>query len=294
MLEKFLIGHAEDEEKGTGVSVILAPDGAVGGVSVRGNAPGTRETDLLRSDSLVEKINAVVLSGGSAFGLEASCGVMKYLRENNIGYDTGSQIVPIVCGAVLYDLDYKEFAYPDINMGYEAALSATAKNNNMGCIGAGCGATVGKIFGINCASKSGTGIAYSKLEDIEIGALVAVNAFGDIYNKDNMIIAGAQGPNGFINTCNMITSGMKIDTTLKNTTIGCIFTNAELTKPQANKLADQVHNAYAKIIRPVHTMVDGDTIFSMASGEVKGEFIQIAEMAVQTMERAILNAIEKI
>lgn len=292
MLEKFLIGHNSDKDRGTGVSVIIAPEGAVGGVSVRGNAPGTRETDLLRSDALVEKINAVVLSGGSAFGLEACSGVMKYLHEKGIGYDTGTQIVPIVCGAVLYDLDYVEFAYPDNAMGYDAALNAKAYNYEMGCIGAGTGATVGKIMGSITSDKSGLGVAGARLDNLEVMAIVAVNAFGDVYNyKTNQIMAGAKGDDEFLNTCDMIMSGVEIDNRLKNTTIGCIITNAKLTKPQANKLADQVHDAYALCIRPVHTMVDGDVVFAMASGEVQAEFIQLAEMSLQVMAEAIINAV---
>lgn len=293
MLDKFKIGHRSDEEKGTGVTVILAEEGAIGGVSVRGSAPGTRETDLLRSEALVEKINAVVLTGGSAFGLDSCSGVMKYLHEQGKGYDTGTQIVPIVCGAVLYDLDYKEFAYPDNAMGYDAAKNAYINNYEQGSIGAGCGATVGKIMGSISAMKSGLGVAFATLGDVEIGAIVAVNAFGDVYDyKTNSIIAGAQGEDGFINTSEAIKAGLEFDKRLKNTTIGCIITNAKLTKAKANKLADQVHNAYALTIRPVHTMVDGDTVFVMASGEQEAEFIQLAEAAIEVMAEAVLNAVK--
>lgn len=293
MLDKFLIGHYTDELKGTGMSVIISTDGATGGVSVRGSAPGTRETELLRSEALVQKINAVALCGGSAFGLESTCGVMKYLHEQGIGYDTGTQIVPIVCGAVLYDLDYKEFGHPDINAGYEAAKTASPNNYAMGNIGAGCGATVGKIMGAITASKSGLGVATLKHNDLEIMAIVAVNAFGDVYDyKTNEIIKGAQSEGEFLNTCELISEGAEVDTTLKNTTIGCIVTNAKITKAQANKLSDQVHNAYALAIRPVHTMVDGDTVFTMASGDVDCEFMQLAELAIKTMGEAIVNAVK--
>jgi L-aminopeptidase/D-esterase-like protein len=296
MLDKFRIGHYGDKTLGTGVTVIIASEGAIGGVSVRGNAPGTRETDLLRSDALVEKINSVVLTGGSAYGLEASCGVMKYLREKGIGYSTGSQIVPIVCSAVLYDLDYKQFAYPDIEMGYKAAEKAKKDNFVSGDIGAGTGATVGKIMGPITAEKSGLGVAVTKLEELEVAAIVAVNAFGDVYDYEtNKIIAGAQGgENTFINTSEAILTGATVEDAIKNTTIGCIITNAKITKPQANKLADQAHDAYSLSIRPVHTMVDGDTIFTMASGEVEvNQFIQLGEIAVVTMARAIRNAVKK-
>jgi len=293
MSDKFLIGH-KNNDKGTGVTVIIAPEGAVGGVSVRGNAPGTRETDLLRSDAMVEKINAVVLSGGSAYGLEASSGVMRYLREKGIGYNTGTEIVPIVCGAVLYDLDYKGFSYPDSEMGYQAAKAAKADNYEHGDIGAGSGATVGKIMGMAGASKGGLGVARAHYDDVEITAIVAVNAFGDVYDyRKNEIIAGAKTEGGFINTSDMILSGLEFDQSLKNTTIGCILTNAKLNKPQANKLADQVHDAYALTIRPVHTMMDGDTVFAMSSGEVDVNFIQLAEAAVRVMSEAIMNAVRK-
>lgn len=293
MLEKFLIGHVSDQEKGTGVSVILAPEGAVGGVSVRGSAPGTRETDLLKADALVDKINAVVLAGGSAFGLEASCGVMQYLHEKNLGYNTGTQTVPIVCSAVIYDLDYKGFAYPDMKMGYAAAKAAKANNVLMGNVGAGTGATVGKIMGLRAADKGGLGVARAKLGTIEIMAIVAVNAFGDIY-EDNQIIAGVKTDEGqFLNTCNLLLSDIEIDKKMKNTTIGCILTNAILTKAQANKLADQAHNAFAMTIRPVHTMLDGDTIFVMASGEEEAEFVQLAEAAVSVMAKAVTNAVKR-
>lgn len=294
MLNKFKIGHASDQEKGTGVTVIIAEEGAVGGVSIRGNAPGTRETDLLKSDALVQKINAVVLTGGSAFGLESTCGVMKYLSEKGIGYNTGAYVVPIVCGAVLYDLEYKEFGYPDIAMGYQAAEAAIEDNYNMGDIGAGTGATVGKIMGTMLSEKSGLGVATAKYDDVEIMAVVAVNAFGDVYDyKSNTIIRGAKSEDGYLNTCSLITSGIEIDKRLKNTTIGCILTNAKISKAQANKLADQVHNAYALCIRPVHTMVDGDTIFTMSSGDVDTEFIQLAEASIQVMSQAIINAVTK-
>lgn len=294
MLDSFKIGHMSNESKSTGVTVILAPEGATGGVSVRGNAPGTRETDLLRSDALVDKVNAVTLSGGSAFGLEACCGIMKYLKEQGKGYRSGSKIVPIVCGAVLYDLDYIDDQYPTMEMGYQACKVAKSNNFQYGQIGAGTGATVGKIMGMESAEKSGLGVATANFQDTEIMAIVAVNAFGDVYDDEtNQVIAGAKLGGKHVNTANMLINDVKFDKSMKNTTIGCIITNAKLTKAQANKLSDQCHNAYALCIRPVHTMLDGDTIFTMASGECDVEFIQFAEIAIQTMAKAIKKAVKK-
>ncbi|MDR2090203.1 MAG: P1 family peptidase [Clostridiales bacterium] len=248
MTDKFLVGHAQDVEKGTGVTVILAKDGAVGGVSVRGAAPGTRETDLLKSENSVEKINAVVLSGGSAFGLESCSGVMEYLREIGCGFKAGKYRVPIVCGAVLYDLEYKEFAYPDKKMGYMAAKNAAAlrngegfgegadcrpvncnivagtggfgdvdsgfgkgkgaDNNPINCnIGAGTGATIGKILGAVSAVKSGIGIHTVRMGAVEITAIAAVNAVGDVYGKNGEIIAGATVGGKFADTVKILTEG---------------------------------------------------------------------------------------
>ncbi|MDR1905366.1 MAG: P1 family peptidase [Clostridiales bacterium] len=295
MTDKFLIGHADDAEKGTGVTVLLALEGATGGVSVRGAAPGTRETDLLRCGNTVEKINAVVLAGGSAFGLESCCGVMDYLRERGVGYDAGGFKVPIVCGAVLYDLEYKAFAYPDKKMGYLAASTALAESFQCGNVGAGTGATIGKILGMTSAAKGGLGVYSVKIGEIEVTAVIAVNAMGDVYGKDGKIIAGAKAGGEFVDTMKLLTGGaFSADVENlrgKNTTIGCILTNAKLNKEQANKLADIAHDGYAEAIRPVHTMFDGDTIFAMASGEKKGEFLQICAAAVEATAAAVRIAV---
>lgn len=293
-MDKFKIGHAEDLENGTGVTVILCEEGATAGGSVRGNAPGTREIALLKADALVEKVHAVVLTGGSAFGLESSCGVMDYLREKKIGYFTGKFYVPIVTSAVLYDLEYKNFAFPDKSMGYQACVNAKCDNLKYGAnVGAGTGACCGKIMGIENCQKSGLGVATSKLGDLELTAVVGLNAFGDIYDVEtNEIIRGANINGQFINTCDTICKGLEFNSEYKNTTIGCVFTNAKLTKAQANKLADQTHDAFAMSIKPVHTMVDGDTIFALASGEVECQFMQLGEIAVKTMTKAIQNAVK--
>lgn len=292
MLDKFLIGHCHDTDKGTGVTVILSLDGATGGVSVRGSAPATRETDLLRCGNLVEKANAIVLSGGSAFGLEASCGVMEFLHERGCGHSTGTNRVPIVCGASLYDLDYKCFAYPDKSMGYNACVAAKSDNFCSGSIGAGCGATIGKIQGNISAVKSGLGIAVCKAGDLEVAAIVAVNAVGDVYDyATGENIAGATISGNRINTMDLVMSGVTFDPQYKNTTIGAIITNAKLSKEQANKIADMAHDGYAMAIRPVHTMADGDTVFTLASGEIESDFMRLSCLVPALMAQAIKKAV---
>lgn len=288
MTTKFLIGHAENKEKSTGVTVILAPEGAVGGVSVRGAAPGTRETDLLRPMNSVQEANAVVLSGGSAFGLEASCGVMDYLREKNIGYQAGKHRVPIVAGAVLFDLDYKQFAFPDKALGYQACQAAVSDNHQQGNIGAGTGATIGKILGPDFASKGGLGISTIALDNgVEATAVIAVNAFGDIYNEKNEWVAGVRHPEQKT-AKELLLEGKQQDMSGQNTTIGCILTNAILTKEQANKLADIGHDGFALAISPVHTEFDGDTLFALASGEKNCNFLSLSTACVEAVRKAIL------
>lgn len=293
MIEKFLIGHAENEGKDTGVTVILAPEGAVGGVSVRGAAPGTRETDLLRPMNSVQHANAVVLSGGSAFGLEASCGVMDYLREKNIGYQAGKHRVPIVAGAVLFDLDYGKFDFPDKQLGYQACEAATCDNSQQGNVGAGVGATIGKVMGPDFASKGGLGISTIQIDNgVEITAIIAVNAFGDIYNEKNQWIAGVRHPEGK-NAKELLLEGTHHDMSGQNTTIGCILTNALLTKEQANKLADIAHDGFALAINPVHTEFDGDTLFALASGEKECSFLSLSTACVEVVRKAIVQGIPK-
>lgn len=296
MLEKFKIGHAQNEDIGSGVTVILSEEGAVGGVSVRGSAPATRETDLLASENSVEKINAVFLSGGSAFGLESSCGIMKYLRERNIGFTTGGGPVPIVCGACIYDLEYKTNEYPDIAMGYEACENAKIDNFESGSnIGCGTGATVGKILGKKSSQKSGLGVATHKFKDgLEMCAIVSVNALGDVYNyKNGKRVKGATLAGIPLNSVKAISNYIgKNEPKRENTTIGCIITNAKLTKPQANKLADVTHDGLAMAIRPVHTLYDGDTVFCMASGEIEADMIRLMTYAPVLMAEAILNAVK--
>lgn len=288
----FRVGHYQDEF--TGVSVILAPNGAVGGCDCRGGAPGTRETDLLRNEKMMQKINAVVLSGGSAYGLASTCGVMEYLKEQGVGYKTMGKIVPIVCGAVLYDLNQKEYHYPTAQYGVNACKNAT-KTPDFGNVGAGRGATVGKIRGLKNACKSGIGAYTVKVLGVTVTAIVAVNAMGDIVDDEGKIIAGAKGKNGeFIDTEKCLAEGEVLKLLLgTNTTIGCIITDAKLSKVDANRLASISHNGLARAIRPVHTVYDGDTMFCMASGKKPVANIAVLESAaVRATQCAIQNAVK--
>lgn len=297
MLEAFKIGHSTDNENGTGVTVILCESGAIGGVSVRGSAPATRETDLLSPLNAVEKIQAVFLSGGSAFGLESASGIMRYLDEKKLGYPTSAKPVPIVCGASLYDLDYKNCAFPGIEAGFRACEDAKSDNFECGAIGAGTGATIGKIMGKMSATKSGLGCsAITLLDGTQMAAIVAVNAFGDVYDyKDGKRVGGAIIEGEDAEIMRLMTEGAKfLVSPNSNTTLGCIITNAKLTKSQANKLADIAHDGYAMSIRPVHTMVDGDAIFAMSSDEVEGNFMLISSIAPTLMAEAVLSAVRSI
>ena len=290
------VGHSQSREGMTGCTVILCEKGATGGVDVRGSAPGTRETDLLKAEKMVDKIHAVVLSGGSAFGLEAASGVMKYLEEKGIGFDVGITKVPIVTSAVMFDLNIGDYKIrPDINMGYEACKNASFEEKRQGNIGCGMGATVGKILGHTSSMKSGLGSATVKVGDLVVSALVAVNSFGDIYDfSTGRQIAGVYDYDNkkLLNTVEIM-KGMNnnIGFNMTNTTIGVIATNAILTKAEANKVSQMAHNGLAWTINPIHTMVDGDTIFTMATNEIKADINLIGTMAAEAMAKAVLNGV---
>lgn len=293
------IGHAEDRVGATGCTVLICEEGASAGVDVRGGAPGTRETDLLNPIQMIQKINAVVLSGGSAFGLDASAGVMKYLEERNIGHDVGVTKVPIVCQAVIFDLicgDMK--SRPDKEMGLKACISSENYNENInGNVGAGTGAVVGKFRGPQYAMKGGLGMYAVQVGDLKVGAVVSVNCLGDVINYENgEIIAGAlnEDRRTFANTEKMMIEmyDIKKDAFNGNTTIGVVVTNADLTKAEANKVASMTHNAYGRTMRPAHTMFDGDTIFTMATGKVKCDVNVAGLLATKVMEEAIIRAIK--
>lgn len=294
-----LVGQAENEIAKTGVTVVIAEHGAVCGVDVRGAAPGTRETDLLNPVNAMEKVNAVVLSGGSAFGLDAAGGVMKFLEEHGMGFDVGCTRVPIVPQAVLFDLSYGDcFVRPDAKMGYEACVNANKNTVLHGNYGAGCGATVGKLYDTARCTKSGIGSWSEKTDNgIIVAAMVAVNAFGDIWENGN-IIAGTRNEDntGFISTEEAVLKmPVSPEFSGKNTTIGIIATNVALTKAQAQKVAGMGHDGFARCIRPVHTSLDGDTLFCLSTEEMKlqGSPVDLVGiMAAQVVEKAILCAVK--
>ncbi|NJC94821.1 MAG: peptidase S58 [Anaerolineales bacterium] len=303
------VGHAQNNEALTGCTVILCRKGAVAGVDVRGGAPGTRETDLLNPINLVEKVHAIVLSGGSAFGLDAASGVMQYLEENKIGFNTGAAKVPIVPSAILFDLNIgRADVRPDSAMGYRASASASSDAPAQGNVGAGTGASVGKMFGTALAMKSGLGTASVSIGNgVVVGALVAVNAFGDVIDpQTGQIIAGLRsgkvgplrvgGREQFAGTLAMmkksIGRGVLGFASRANTVIGVIATNAKLTKAQATKVAQMAQDGVARTIKPAHTMLDGDVIFAMSSGSRKADVSILGAYAAEAMAQAIINAVK--
>ncbi len=303
------VGQVQDEEALTGCSVILCEAGATAGVDQRGGAPGTRETDLLHPMHLVHSIHAVVLSGGSAYGLDAASGVMRYLEEKGVGFDAGVARVPIVPAAVLFDLALGSAAVrPDANMGYRACLAASDAPPAQGNFGAGAGATVGKILGMKQATKAGIGTASLDIGGgIIVGAIVAVNAMGDVIDPSNgQILAGARplqtgplhigGTGRFADTLNVMRS-LTGRTLLglagaQNTVIGVVATNARLDKEQANKVAQMAHNGLAQTIRPAHTMMDGDTLFALSTHQRKADATIVGAFAPQVVAMAIVNAVQ--
>ncbi len=292
------VGHSQDLKAGTGCTVVICEKGAVAGVDVRGGAPGTRETDLLNPVNLVDKAHAIYLSGGSAFGLDGATGVMKYLEEKGIGLDVVLTKVPIVPGAVLFDLGVGDYRIrPDARMGYDACLNASEEEARQGNIGAGTGATVGKIFGGLRCMKSGLGTASFKSQELIIGAIVAVNCLGDVIDPENgEIIAGvlSEDRKDFANTMSFLRNFPQKtkDNFSKNTTIGVIATNAKLTKAGAAKVAIMAQDGYARAIIPSHTMFDGDTIFCMATGEIEVGVNVVGAIAAEVMARAIVKAVK--
>ncbi|MFM2057785.1 MAG: hypothetical protein RLY71_2170 [Pseudomonadota bacterium] len=291
------VGHHTDARRPTGCSVLLCPDGAVAGVDVRGAAPGTRETDLLHPDNLVEQVHAVLLTGGSAFGLDAAGGVMRWLEEHGHGFAVGPARVPIVPAAVLFDLWVGDASIrPDAAAGYAACLAA-GNVVAQGSVGAGAGATVGKLFGIERAMKGGIGTAALKVGAITVAALVAVNAMGDVIDpRRNQPIAGARTPDGLQlrGSLAAILAGDLPAPLLAGmaTTLGIVATDAALTKAQASRLATMAHDGLARSINPAHGMTDGDTLFALATGGSgrPGHMAVLGAMAAEVTARAVVNA----
>jgi L-aminopeptidase/D-esterase-like protein len=293
------VGHAHDAEALTGCSVVLCRAGAIVGVDVRGAAPGTRETDLCKPGTLVERAHAVLLGGGSAFGLEAASGIVRFLWERHIGLDVGVTTVPIVPGAVLFDLSLGDVAWPDADMGYRACVAAEAGHVAQGCVGAGMGATVGKLNGMSSATKSGIGTASLSVGDFTLGALIAVNAFGDVFLPESAtIIAGARGDGtmDYLDTAAALFAlPVRASNRELNTTIGVVATDANLTSEQVNHLATCAHDGLARTIRPVHTMLDGDTIFALSTGALavdwRDSMLSLAAGVAEVVARAVVAAI---
>ncbi len=293
------LGNAQNVDGVTGCTVLICEKGAVAGVDVRGGAPGTRETDLLKPENYVEKIHAVMLAGGSAFGLDAGAGIMEYLEEKGIGFDVGVTKVPIVAGAVLFDLTCGNHKIrPDKLMGREACKAAENQDFSEGSVGAGTGATVGKIYGMEHAMKGGLGTYCLQVGNMIVGAVVAVNCLGDVIDPSTgKVVAGAfqESPFAFLDCeAGMIKEHEKISNAFAgNTTIGIIITNVEMTKSQATKVASMAHDGYARTMRPAHTMFDGDTIFALSVGGVKADINVVGLLATRVMEQAILCGVKK-
>ncbi|MCU1225170.1 MAG: peptidase DmpA [Edaphobacter sp.] len=294
------VGHYTLTERPTGCTVLICEAGATAGVDVRGSAPGTRETDLLSPTNSVQQVQAILLSGGSAYGLDAASGVVRYLEEHNLGYKIGEiGVVPIVPAAILMDLGVGNFKIrPNADAGYKACLAASTGPVAEGNVGAGAGATIGKMFGPKFAMKSGLGTASVRIGDtgIVVGALVAVNAVGDVVRPETgKVVAGARSEDGkgFRDSMAAIMHGYRVVVqNAANTTIGVVATNAPFTKTQMAKIAQMAHDGYARAINPVHTMGDGDTIFSMSTGtaKVKADVTTIGAIAATVMARAIVRA----
>jgi L-aminopeptidase/D-esterase-like protein len=297
----FLLGQAGDLAGGTGCTVLLCPEGAVTGVDVRGGSPGTRDTDALDPRCNREVVHAVVLTGGSAFGLDAAGGVAKKLEEEGIGRDVMVTVVPNVCAAVLFDLKVGESTVrPDLAMGYEACTQALAGQRFApGNHGAGTGCTVGKLCGPQRAMKGGIGSAAYRQGDLMVGAVVACNAMGDVL-AGNHIIAGARTPenDGFVGSEDwLVTHGEKQKDIFsgkfvgENTVIGCVVTNASLNKAQAAKLAAVAQNGIARAVRPANATFDGDAIFAMCRGDVKADPDAVGILAARAVEEAIVRGV---
>jgi len=308
------VGHWTDRASATGCTVILCPEGTVGGVDVRGAAPGTRETELLRPGNLVESVDAILLAGGSAFGLDAAGGVMQYLLAQDRGFRYATGVVPIVPGAILFDLGLKRAAWPDADAGYRAAESARGGRVRQGSVGAGTGATVAKMAGIERAWKGGLGSAGELLDTgIVVGAIAAVNAVGSIRDgRTGKVVAAPRGDDGRpLDVDRLLRLGRgrrqveeqrtargeqpeSLVETPSNTTLAVVATNAKLTKSQVNRIATVAHDGFARAIWPVHTRADGDIVFALATGEQEitdDQYPSIEAMSALAVERAILAGV---
>ena len=293
------VGHFTDTRRPTGCSVVITREGAVAGVDVRGAAPGTRETDLLQPANLVQQVHAITLSGGSAWGLDAASGVMRWLEENNIGLKTGYGLVPIVPAAVIFDLSVGNARIrPDAQAGYQACVAANNKTAEQGNVGAGAGALVGKLYGMANAMKGGVGTASITVDGVTVGALIVCNAVGDVLDPaSGQLLAGARTADGksLLGARDAMLQGQLPQYLLAgtNTTIGVVATDAQLTKPQAQRLAQVAHDGLARAINPVHTLLDGDTLFALGTGQSgrPANMLLLATLAAEVTARAVVNAV---
>ena len=300
-IENIRIGNAQNLEAGTGCTVIICERGAVTGLDVRGGGPASRESEITKPLAAAQFVNAVLLSGGSAFGLDAAGGVMRYLEKKDVGFDVGVTKVPLVCESCLFDLTVGDKdVRPDAAMGEQACRNAETNCPEQGCVGAGTGASVGKFLGMDRAMKSGLGFYAVQAGELKVGAVVAVNACGDIFDYDTRrIIAGMMNESGtsFADSeatlCRMAEQQTQMQMTsrlMQNTTIGAVITNARFDKAQMNKIASMAHNGYARTIGPVHTTMDGDSIYAMSVGDVEADMDLVGTLAASVMGRAVNRA----
>lgn len=290
----FKVGHAQNLEAGTGLTVILLDHMSPAGLDVRGGGPASRESQILNPLMTAEGINAVVLSGGSAFGLDAAGGVQKYLEERGEGFAVGPIRVPLVCQSCVFDLGCGRYdVRPDAAMAYQACENASYDAPKEGNVGAGTGCTVGKIMGIERAMKTGFGTYAVQAGNIKVGAMVAVNAAGDVYGADGKVMAGllSEDRKSLSSSFEAMIQGLEVQAGA-NTTIGCVVTNVKLPKAKLCKVAGMTHNGYARAIRPVHTSGDGDSIYALSTGEVEGSMDAVGALAAYAMEQAIRRAAE--
>jgi L-aminopeptidase/D-esterase-like protein len=296
-IENILIGNAQDKDNATGCTAVICERSAPTGLAVMGGGPASRESELLKPVANAEGIHAVLLSGGSAYGLDAAGGVMQYLEEKKIGFDVGMGVVPLVCQSCLFDLTVGSFdVRPDKAMGYMAAKNAYNGEFAQGNYGAGTGASVGKLYGMERAVKTGLGAYAVQIDNLKIGAVVAVNALGDVFDYDSgKMIAGMLNETGteFDNSEEALYKLYKPGANLfvENTTIGAVITNGKFNKTQMNKIAAMCHNGYARSIKPVNTTADGDSIYAMSVGDVDANLDMVCTLGALVMGRAIKNAV---
>ncbi len=287
------IGHATDEVHHTGCTVFLCPPETVASVDVRGPAPGSRESAMLQLDKPIQFVHAIMLTGGSAFGLATADGAMRYLAEHNIGHPTPIRPIPLVPTAVVYDLFMNDGKRPpDAKMGYEACQNATSQHVAQGNVGAGAGVTVGKWNGFQTMMKSGFGLSSIEMDGLVVGAGAVVNAIGDVVNEDGTVLAGACSTQGdWLVAENHYRRFPSLPPIGTNTTLVVLFTNAKLSKVEVNRLAQRAHDGFAIAIRPVHTTHDGDTAFALATSQIEASFDWVANLAVHAVTEAIRNGV---